>query len=282
MRTGKRFWGEWPRRALLPEAGLLMGLFLFQGSACSPIRPEEAPTQNRHPLTVTLTDCLPASLINAITSANAATGASTITLKGGCVYTLTARHNYYYGPNGLPAIVNDLTIDGSAQGAIIERSTVVSTPSFRLFYVAGATLPPNRPGKLTLKNLTLRNGLAQGGASSSAAVTGGGGMGAGGAIFAQGEVTLSGVTLVGNQAIGGASAAPGTSTACGGGGGIGGNAITAFGGGFRNATTTAGGNGISNTEGGRPASATAGGAGGTNASGTEAGSNGAASAGGAG
>jgi hypothetical protein len=253
-----------------------LGLMAIAGAACSPLEVADTPpiAGSRQALTVTLTDCLPASLATAITQANAVVGPSTITLMGGCTYTVATRNNFWYGPNGLPPITNDITIDGTQQGAIIERSSVAATPTFRLFYVAGATLPPKLAGKLTLKNLTLRGGLAQGGNSSVAQVTGGGGLGAGGAIFAHGDVILSGVTLQGNGAIGGSSGAPGGAVVCGGGGGLGGDAFGVVGGGFRSATVnTAGGNGVAATEGGRTApNTTSAGAGGTNPGGTEPGS----------
>ena len=72
-----------------------------------------------------------------------------------------------------------LTIVGN--GATIERSTAQGTPAFRLFAVdSGASL--------TLKNLTLSNGLAQG--SGTAAE--------GGAVYTSGTLTLRGVHVAGN------------------------------------------------------------------------------------
>ncbi|HND13209.1 MAG TPA: hypothetical protein PLY80_22365, partial [Pseudomonadota bacterium] len=183
----------------------LVALSVLAVADCSPEPAAEPPLASKQQaLTLTLTDCLATSLITAITQANTATGPSTITLMGGCTYSLVARNNFYYGPNGLPAITNDITIDGTSQGAIIERSAAGATPTFRLFFVAGAGLPPKKAGRLVLQNLTLRGGVAQGGSSSAAVVTGGGGLGAGGAIFAQGDVVLSRVTLTGNSAMGGA------------------------------------------------------------------------------
>ena len=73
------------------------------------------------------------------------------------------------------------------------------------------------PATLTFQNLTLKNGLAQGG--SSCAHGGGGGMGAGGAIFNQGHLRLEGVTMVSNTARGGSS----SSGTAGGGAGMGAN-----------------------------------------------------------
>ena len=73
------------------------------------------------------------SLVGAIDQANAAGGSNVVQLGSGCVYTLTAVNNYWYGPNGLPPIASDITIDGN--GATIARSQVSGTPAFRLFFV---------------------------------------------------------------------------------------------------------------------------------------------------
>ena len=45
-----------------------------------------------------------ASLVDAIDVANANTRPDTVALGANCVYTLTAPHNHWYGPNGLPPI----------------------------------------------------------------------------------------------------------------------------------------------------------------------------------
>src|SRR5262245_26277353 len=78
------------------------------------------------------------------------------------------------------------------------------TAAFRLFYVSGG-LEANLPaGKLTLMNVVLTGGLAQGGAGGNAGAGGSGGGGAagmGGAIFNEGTVVLNAVTNVGNKAI---------------------------------------------------------------------------------
>ncbi len=145
-----------------------------------------------------------------------------INLTAGATYTLETVNNYWDGPDGLPAISSAIVINGN--GASIARDT--STSDFRLFYVSGgfSGLPT---GNLTLNDVTLTGGVAQGGSSD----TGGGGLGAGGAIFNQGTVTLFGVTLDNNAAQGGNS---GDTTLGSGGGGIGSNSGTgsATGGGF--------------------------------------------------
>jgi len=79
-------------------------------------------------------------LINAINAANdeiANPGADTINISG--TYTFTTPDNYWYGPDALPAIASDITIQGDpATGAIIQRDPSLGTGTpFRLFYVSG-------------------------------------------------------------------------------------------------------------------------------------------------
>lgn len=162
-----------------------------------------------------------AGLIQALDQANGIGGLPIIiSLAAGSTYALSTPDNYWYGPNGLPAIAADVTINGN--GATIER--VGSTP-FRIFYVSGGFdgLPA---GQLTLNNMTVEGGLAEGGNGGDGIAGGGGGAGLGGAIFNQGNLNLSGVTLTGNTAQGGEGGQQitnGTSDAGGGGGGLGGN-----------------------------------------------------------
>src|SRR5262249_15572702 len=121
-----------------------------------------------------------------IKAANKGGGANTITLAANTTFDLTAVNNTTNGANGLPVISiknGNLTIIGN--GDTIERSTAAGTPAFRLFDVA-------RGSSLTLENVTLQNGLAQG---SGAAADGG-------AVFNQGALTLSGVTMQNNVARG--------------------------------------------------------------------------------
>src|SRR3954468_11193599 len=147
-----------------------------------------------------------ASLKSAISAANVSSpGPDTISLGAGCVYTLTAVDNNWYGPNGLPAIASDITIDGN--GATIARSTALATPSFRLFFVGAdpvsqSTLNYISPGAgtLTLHDLTLTGGLARGGSPGFGG--GGGGGGFGGAVFSQGTVVMDRVLLTANTAEG--------------------------------------------------------------------------------
>jgi uncharacterized repeat protein (TIGR02543 family) len=176
-----------------------------------------------------------ASLVSAITSANSTAGPDTVSLGQGCDYSLTAVNNYWYGPDGLPAITSNITIEGN--GATIERSAAMGTPTFRLFYVAADPANPNTfsyvvpagtasgGGQLTLLDLTLTGGLAKGGDSNG----GGGGAGFGGAVFNQGIVVIARSALTANLAQGGSSI---NTSAGSSGGGIGSNATFTAGGGF--------------------------------------------------
>lgn len=150
----------------------------------------------------------------------------TITLAPGSTYALTTPDNYYYGPNGLPAITSNITINGN--GATIER--VGSTP-FRIFFVSGPNDPNGLPaGQLTLENLTVEGGLAQGGNGGAGNVGGGGGAGLGGAILNEGSLSLNGVTLTQNAAQGGDGGQGGALFLGGGGGaGLGGAVFNMFG-----------------------------------------------------
>jgi len=140
------------------------------------------------------------TLVDAITAANtdtatggctAGSGADTINLQSGTTYTLTTVNNPQYGPNSLPSIISNITIQGN--GATIARDG--AAPNFRFFHVAVT-------GTLTLQNLTLSNGRAQGGAGGRGA-GGGGGAGMGGAIFNQGTLMVTDCTLSDNVAPGG-------------------------------------------------------------------------------
>src|SRR5262249_8961081 len=153
-------------------------------------------------------------LINAINAANSnGQSSNTIFLFRG-TYNLTTVNNYWYGPDGLPAISSNLTIEG--RGSIIQRA--IGADNFRLFCVSGG-LSGLPAGTLTLQNLTLDGGVAHGGDSRS----GGGGLGAGGAIFNQGTLIVTDVTLTNNTAFGGSSGVAGLGN---GGGGMGQNAST--------------------------------------------------------
>ena len=181
-----------------------------------------------------------ASLIAAINLANGDAAPDTVQLQPGCTYSIATVDNNWYGPNGLPAIGSDVTIEGN--GATISRS--VPTP-FRFFFVGADPAASSTsgyvspgPGRLTLRTLTLTGGLAQGGGSSQ----GGGGAGLGGAIFSQGTVLIERSTVTASSAIGGAAdkGIPASS-----GGGIGTDAGASSGGGFGTGTFAGGGTGAS-------------------------------------
>ena len=132
-------------------------------------------------------------LIADINAANAAGGTNTITLTAPTTspYVLTTVNNTTNGATALPVIsgggkkvaADSLTIIGN--GDTIERGTASGTPDFRLFDVASGA-------SLTLENLTLQNGLAFGSGSSAE----------GGAIYNQGNLILSAVTVQNNVAQG--------------------------------------------------------------------------------
>ncbi|HSH04324.1 MAG TPA: Ig-like domain-containing protein [Anaerolineae bacterium] len=153
-------------------------------------------------------------LVTAIESAMVNPYVDTIQLAANCVYTLTNYHTFNpdnYGPVGLPAVTDDLTILGN--GATILRDSTAST--FRLFYVSTS-------GSLTLTHVTLAGGVAQGGHGGSVNGNGGNGGGAGGiggAIFNAGDLTILHSTLMDNQARGGNSSISVSASIHGGGGG---------------------------------------------------------------
>jgi uncharacterized protein with beta-barrel porin domain len=152
------------------------------------------------------------SLRAEITLANASGGTITFSpLLDGMTIVAGSTAN---GP--LPAIDNDVTINGTAAGAT--GITLSGGSANRVFFV--------QSGTVTIENLTIANGLAQGGAGGSGQNGGGGGLGAGAAIFVNtGTTTVTNVTFSNNTATGGAGGAgSGTSfVGGGGGGGLGGN-----------------------------------------------------------
>ena len=139
--------------------------------------------------------CTETALVQAVTAANAA-GGGNVVLTPGCTYTLTTSHSLgLNGPNGLPVITTVVTLTGNAN--VITRSSGLLTLPFRIAEVS-------KTGNLTLKSVTLDNGLA---------------VGSGGGILNFGAVTLTGSGLTNNRAtgVGGGLAnvdvpAPGTGT----------------------------------------------------------------------
>ena len=118
--------------------------------------------------------CDSAALIAAITAANNS-GGGTINLAPGCTYTLTQVNNIdpVAGPNGLPEITSQITINGS-------QTAIVGNGTFRILMVTGS-------GNLTVQGLTITGGTA----------------GAGGGIAnLRGTLTVNHTTVTGNTATG--------------------------------------------------------------------------------
>jgi hypothetical protein len=129
-------------------------------------------------------------LIDAINAANKSRVASTIRLnsdsKPGCVYTLTAAYGGYEGQTGLPAASSSSKVSIQGNGATIERSAAPNTRAFRLLHVAkGVTVEIN--------DLTIRNGYARMQGTQYAL---------GGAIYNEGDLTLTDCSLENNLAEG--------------------------------------------------------------------------------
>ncbi len=174
----------------------------------------------------TLADTGVGSLRQAVTDANAAVGADSIVFAGAAVggtISLLTMGGTQFGPNALE-VTSTIIITGG--GETIARGG--AAPNFRLFYVSTA-------GNLTISGVTLSNGLARGGNGGTNLGDdgggGGGGLGAGGAIYNQGTVSILNSTLSGNTAQGGsggvgADNAGTDSGGGGGGGGMGGNGGT--------------------------------------------------------
>jgi len=162
--------------------------------------------------------CSETALVQAINAANAA-GGGDVVLTPGCTYNLTMSHaNGGHGPVGLPIVTTVITLTGNNN--TITRSSLLS------FRIAEVSIT----GKLTLKSVTLNNGLA---------------VGAGGGILSYGAVTLTGSGLTNN-------------TASGAGGGIRNFGAATFTGSFvTNNTAVAGtGGGLSNADVAAPATGT--------------------------
>ncbi|RIK36751.1 MAG: hypothetical protein DCC55_26355, partial [Chloroflexi bacterium] len=128
-----------------------------------------------------------------------------------------------FGPTAFD-VTSDITIIGpTSNGITLARS---GSSNFRLFHVMST-------GNLTLRNITLRNGVAAGGSGWSSQLPdqygniyeggagGGGAAGMGGAIFNEGSLTIENSTLSSNRAIGGVGGFGGAGGEGNGGGGVG-------------------------------------------------------------
>ncbi|WP_052700810.1 right-handed parallel beta-helix repeat-containing protein [Methylocucumis oryzae] len=143
------------------------------------------------------TSCI---LINAINNANTDTdtdgdggcasgnGADVINLAPKKNYVLTTVNNHTFGPNGLPSITSEITINGNQ--ATIRRSQADETPHFRLFHIASS-------GQLTLNKLKI-----SGGHIASNYQYGSG-------IRNSGQLTLNNSTITGNTLLGTGSSGSG-------------------------------------------------------------------------
>lgn len=128
--------------------------------------------------------CSASGLVAAVAAANTTAGGGTVTLPGGCTYTLTAADNSTDGPTGLPRITGDVTVQGN--GDTITRSS--GAPAFRLFDVAMG-------GHLTLNSVRVTGGDATGGSGS----VGGGG------VYNAGTLDVSGSTFANDDSPGSGS-----------------------------------------------------------------------------
>ena len=128
--------------------------------------------------------CDTAALIAAITAADNS-GGGAIDLAPGCTYALTQVNNTdpVAGPNGLPEITSQITINGS-------QTTIAGNGTFRVLMVTGS-------GNLTVQGLTITGGTASAG---------------GGMANFEGTLTLDHTTVTGNTAgaIGGGGIFSGT------------------------------------------------------------------------
>lgn len=133
----------------------------------------------------------------------------------------------------LPAIIQPLTITGDSSN--VSKVTIMGNgTSYQGFSVAASNV--------TISNFQVQSCVSLGGAGGSGNVGGGGGGSGGGGLYVHSgtAVTLTGMTLTGNQAIGGTGGA-GSGAALGSGGGGGG-----FGGGAGGNNGGGGGGGFTN------------------------------------
>ncbi len=159
-------------------------------------------------------------LRQAINLANVLTGAQTITFDGsltGDTITLVAidpSAANVYGDTAF-VVTGDITVDGAGASGLVISGNNMLRP-----FAATST------ASLTLEDLTVEEGKAQGfagGAGSQSNVgggAGGGGAGMGGAVYDDGGTfTAEGVTFTNNQAVGGSGGNATSNGAAGGGGG---------------------------------------------------------------
>lgn len=122
-----------------------------------------------------------------------------------------------FGPSAFFIDGRSLTIDATALAHGVTVARVATADNFRLFDITSGSA-------LILRGLVLSNGVAQGGSS----YYGGGALGAGGAVFNRGKLSLDRCTLTGHAAIGGYARAIGNGAI---GGGVGASSSNSSGGG---------------------------------------------------
>lgn len=230
---------SWAVQACLPA---LLFATLSQAATCTvdsnADNPDTASNKvNGATVSGSLRDCILAA--NLLTgSTGTPSGTMTIDLSGIAGQTITLG-------SALPLIFNNTVVD-AGDGAEV---TVDGGDAYRIFFVSGLpSIPASgkpdpdgaQPVAVSLRNLRLQHGLAQGGEACKHA---GGGMGAGGALFVNhfANVTLDGVSFDANAAIGGTVIG---SSCSGGGGGMGTGLSLGVGGGGLGAASLGGGGGI--------------------------------------
>lgn len=149
-------------------------------------------------------------------------GSSTTTIvlptDGYFAMTSVLEDDNYTGPTATPLVLGDVLIDG--RGAVIERNA--GAPNFRAFAVGSLEVEGTRKtGRLVLRDVHVRNFVAQGGNGGEG---GGGGLGAGGAVYVHaGNLMVQRSTFEFNGALGGNGTRNPDSGGGGGGGGMGGH-----------------------------------------------------------
>ncbi len=155
----------------------------FAPSECAPLSSVSTPTPSADERT--LADAL--CILN-----HDGGGTVTLALNGEKLVRLHLPLSTLYGPAGLPTIESAIILEGGG-ATLMSAENLGADPAERgrIFNVAVS-------GKLTLRDLSLTNGLARG---NDAPTVGGAGMG--GAIYNAGELVLERVALYGNTALGG-------------------------------------------------------------------------------
>lgn len=134
--------------------------------------------------------CSTGSLFNVLGTANGNAQDNTVNLPAACLYTITAPTAYGADTlgNALPIYNSAHTLIINGNNAIIERSSVVGTPNFRMMLIDGSNLTGTQQITVQLNDLTLRNGKI-------VAVTdpSGNNAGNGGGIYSDGYSSTTGI-----------------------------------------------------------------------------------------